>query len=561
MAYNTLSAQLDIVASLSIWFTSTIAAGVVLIGNRHSKVNILFTLVAVNVALFGLARALCLAAQNAEASLFWLRGLMAPAILIPITYLHFVSTFLGIIEKQKKIIRGLYVFFFIYFVLNFTPFFIRTMETTQYYRFRPIPGITFHFFLVVWVLCIVYALFLLVQAYRSTQGVQKQQIKYILLGWVIGFIGGTSDYLLFYNIPWLPFGIGNWAILAYVLSIFYAIAKYNLFNIKVIATEFLIFVTWILAAVRLFFTYNTNDFLINGIFLCIIVGLGILIIRSTLNEVRQKEQLADLNSHLAQRVKEQTQEIKKAYEVEKTAHLELKTLDKIKNEFLLTTQHHLRTPLTIVKGYLQAFTTKKVGRLNNQGVQYVGKISQGVERMNNLVEELLDITQLQIKEELLSKDFVSLKDLVTEIIEDLKLGIAAKHLRVAVSLSDESLVKANKEKIKAALHSVIENAVMYNREQGSITITGAPAIHPIEKNIRVFRITVADTGIGIPKEEIPRLFSQYFQRGEEAMQIYATGRGLALAVACNIIKAHNGRIWAESEGKNKGTTFIIELPT
>ena len=100
----------------------------------------------------------------------------------------------------------------------------------------------------------------------------------------------------------------------------------------------------------------------------------------------------------------------------------------------------------------------------------------------------------------------------------------------------------------------------YNKEGGEIKIKGEKTRHPIERDKQIYRITIEDTGIGISPEELPKLFTQYFQRGKEAEKIYTTGRGIGLVLTKNIISAHGGRVWAESEGRNKGARFVVELP-
>jgi len=102
--------------------------------------------------------------------------------------------------------------------------------------------------------------------------------------------------------------------------------------------------------------------------------------------------------------------------------------------------------------------------------------------------------------------------------------------------------------------------VKYNKEGGEIRVKGEKTRHPIERDKQIYKLTIEDTGIGITEEELPKLFTQYFERGKEAEKLYTTGRGIGLAVTKNIISAHNGRIYAESEGRGKGAKFFIEIP-
>ncbi len=106
----------------------------------------------------------------------------------------------------------------------------------------------------------------------------------------------------------------------------------------------------------------------------------------------------------------------------------------------------------------------------------------------------------------------------------------------------------------------MDNATKYNKNNGSITITAKTTTHPIERDKKTYQITIENTGMGIKSDELPKLFTHYFERSEEAKKIYATGRGLGLNIAKSIINAHKGSVRVESEGEGKGARFIIELP-
>jgi signal transduction histidine kinase len=114
-------------------------------------------------------------------------------------------------------------------------------------------------------------------------------------------------------------------------------------------------------------------------------------------------------------------------------------------------------------------------------------------------------------------------------------------------------IKADQEKLKVALANIIDNAVKYTSKGGVLVKT--------ETADSKVLISVKDTGMGIPKEEQKYLFDRTFERGKGAKQANATGKGIGLYITYHIIKAHDGKIWVESEGKGKGATFYIELPT
>lgn len=279
-----------------------------------------------------------------------------------------------------------------------------------------------------------------------------------------------------------------------------------------------------------------------------------------LREQKLKNELADLNKHLQEKIDEQTKEIKHAYEVEKKARIDLEELDKTKTQFILTTQHHLRTPITIAKGYVEFLLAKKANDINPLIKSYLEKILVSTEQMAKLVNDFLDISALRVGKEMLNKSLVEMEGVFNEIIQELNPEIEAKHIAITKNFSDNSLAIADKAKIKEALYNIINNSVKYNKDSGSIAISSQNVVHPIEKDKKILQIYIEDTGIGLSQKELDGLFDKYFERGDEAKNMYTTGKGIGMALTKSIIQAHDGRIWAESRGRNMGAKFTILLP-
>jgi diguanylate cyclase (GGDEF)-like protein len=175
---------------------------------------------------------------NAVLALFLCRLLMAGAIFIPVTFLHFVITFLELDEeKEGKIIKYAYFIGLFFLLSDFTPFFINRIEPRLFFEFWPIPGFLFHPFLFSFLLVIIYSYFLFFKNYSKKSAVERNQIKYIFYGTVIGFIGGSTNYFLWYNIQIPPYG--NIGVIAYVVTITYAIIKFNLMDIDFESRKFI----------------------------------------------------------------------------------------------------------------------------------------------------------------------------------------------------------------------------------------------------------------------------------------------------------------------------------
>ncbi|GEM_PF-1079083 len=434
----------------------------------------------------------------------------------------------------------------------------------SWFIFWPQPGPWFPLFLLFTISCFVYGFTLLVETRQKVPGVSQRQIDVILAGMVIAFLGFLNVYLFWYPHMWPP--IGGLFIPIFILGTFYAITKHHLFNIKVITTEILIFVIWIFLFVRILLSVSFQERIFDvGVFLFVFF-FGLFVIRSVWNEVRQRRQveilsaeLRDLNMNLQKKVNEQTKTIKYSYEIEKKARIELQELDEAKDQFILTMQHHLRTPLTIMKGYLQMTLMKKYQSLDGEARSYLSKIAQGIERIASLVNELLDISELKIGDNLLKMSSVHMKELVEEVREELAGEIERKHLTCTIDFSSEAdsvRVTADQAKIKEAIYNLMDNAVKYTT-QGGIGVRGVL----VQRGGKViYQIAIQDTGIGIPADELLILFEQYFQRGRLARAMYVGGRGLGLILSKKIVEIHQGTLSAASAGEGKGATFTLELP-
>ena len=270
------------------------------------------------------------------------------------------------------------------------------------------------------------------------------------------------------------------------------------------------------------------------------------IIEANFAQRKAKEALEKLTEKLESQVEKRTEELKKA-------NGELKNLDKSKNQFLLATQHHLRTPLTSIMGYVDLLLGGSYGEQNKKTREIIGKLRMLTDDLIKIVNEFLDITQFQLgKEVVILKPGVQLEPILEEMIGQLKLEADSKGIYLKFNKPKNiCTVKADPVKLKVALYNIIDNAVKY-------TLNGGVVINIIKDD--VVKIIVKDTGIGIASENTKSLFGKTFERGETARKTFVTGRGIGLYISGEIIKAHNGKIWAESEGEDKGSTFFIELP-
>ena len=403
------------------------------------------------------------------------------------------------------------------------------------------------------------------------EGTDKTNLKFMFWSMVVALIPASIVNII---LPRLGYQELNWfgpvSSLAWVSIFSYSIFRYRQMDVKAIAAEVFVLVMSIVLLGNVFIGATLGAIGRSFIFLAFTL-IGYFFIRSILKESEQKDklkklndQLNDFNHNLQQKVDEQTKEVKQAYEVEKKARIELEDLNKAKDQFVLATQHHLRTPLTIVRGYMESlYKDVSSGKVDRMTLESIKKAGSATDRLNHLVNELLSVSQMEVGGSVLKKSPTDIREVVDSVTAELKDGSEKKGIQIYVELPDDKegrTLNIDAGKIKEALWNVVDNAVKYNKDEGSVHIVGDKVSHPIERQRKIFRLTISDTGIGISPEELPKLFVMYFERGKIAEEVNTTGRGIGLVVARNIINAHGGRIWAESLGSDKGTKFTIELP-
>ena len=214
------------------FLTSSILGGFVLFKNGRNRTHRAFVTFAATVALWSLAYYFWQVAADAPSALFWCRALMAGAIFIPVTYLHFVLRLLNIPNRKGFLIAS-YSLFGGFLLLDLTPLFVSHVEPLLNFPFWPIAGPSFAFFLPLWYLYVVYSTYLLFKKYQTSAGIRRLQLKYVFLGMVFAFAGGSTNYFLWYRVPIPP--IFNILVSAFVAAIAYAILRYRLMDIRVVA--------------------------------------------------------------------------------------------------------------------------------------------------------------------------------------------------------------------------------------------------------------------------------------------------------------------------------------
>ena len=246
-------------------------------------------------------------------------------------------------------------------------------------------------------------------------------------------------------------------------------------------------------------------------------------------------------------------EVEKATRDLRKANAQLKKLDAAKSEFISIASHQLRTPLTVIKGYISMMLEGNFGGLTKPESESLEKVFESNERLIQLVENLLNISRIESGRLQFNYQQVDMNNMVASVKEELAANAKKKGLILQYKAPAKPVptIKLDDEKIRQVVMNLMDNGIKYTK-QGSVTVK-------LEQKENKIQFCVTDSGMGIRPEDMGNLFKK-FSRGSGTSLIHTEGTGLGLYVARMMIEAHHGRIWAESGGEGKGSKFCFELP-
>lgn len=355
-----------------------------------------------------------------------------------------------------------------------------------------------------------------------------------LIVWVAALIK-IVDYFGENTLLFIPLGM-----VIFVVLLSYAITKYKLFNIKLLAAQALIVAMIILVGSEFFFADSWSNRILIGITLFLTIIFGIMLVHSVKLEVQRKEELQTMSDKLTE------------------ANDQLRKLDNAKSEFISIASHQLRTPLTAIKGFVSLLLEGTYGMVDPKVRDALNKVYLSNERMVELVENLLNISRIESGRMEYQYQKWKVEGIIRELYDSFLLISKNKGLALEINLPEVALpeVEIDGPKAREVISNLMDNALKYTKEGG---VSVKAELSKYKDGIDYVRIAVTDTGIGVPKEELPYLFSK-FSRGHDVGRLHAGGTGLGLYVGKSMIEAQHGKLWVESEGEGKGSTFIIELP-
>jgi two-component system phosphate regulon sensor histidine kinase PhoR len=230
---------------------------------------------------------------------------------------------------------------------------------------------------------------------------------------------------------------------------------------------------------------------------------------------------------------------------------ELKRLEHVRQDFVANVSHELRTPVANIKGYAE---TLLEGALDDKDSarQFVGIIAENGRRLEDLINDLLDLSKIESGKLPLLFSSLNVAQLIRKAAAILEKNIRDKHLSLEIRIPEDlPRISADEARLMQVFINLIDNAIKYTLAGGSLLIVA-------EDNERQVRIDVIDTGVGIPERDLPRIFERFY-RVEKARSREQGGTGLGLSIVKHIVQAHGGQVWASS-APGQGTTFSFTIP-
>lgn len=291
-----------------------------------------------------------------------------------------------------------------------------------------------------------------------------------------------------------------------------------------------------------------------------------------------------LNLSLEAKVGDRTRELSEANTALEASHRQLQALDRLKSEFVSSVSHELRTPLTAIRMAVDNLLDGVTGEITPILQRYLTRVKNNTDRLVRLITDLLDLSRIEAGRIELHRTAVPVAEIMQEVVESLRPMAAQKGVELSmVPVGFPLLAFADRDKLQQILINLVENAVKFTASGGRVTVTarqgsGAggqgpgildrrtdsperdvpPDPRSLTPDPRFLEVAVADTGQGIPPEELGAIFEKFHQVRRDG-QGKAQGTGLGLPITKSLIELHGGQIWVESE-VGRGSRFVFTLP-
>ena len=335
--------------------------------------------------------------------------------------------------------------------------------------------------------------------------------------------------------------------------------KSNISSALVYFREFTLFL--ILVVVIIFLLIEKLSLSIPLILLLLVVGIIILNligrrrikeideIKNIISSIRQSKYQSSDEIVLTKHLSALENEIKEMFEKAKSDIEYLERLQRMRSQFLGNVSHELRTPIFSIQGYLETLLN---GAIDDPKVNkhFLQKANQNTVSLSNLLNDLIDISMIESGEMRMSYRYFDINIFIQSIVNEFAPMAGEKNIKLIFNPAKEGLqVFGDKDKIRQVFVNLLQNAIKYT-DEGSIEIL-------LDEEKKLVNISVKDTGIGIPEEDLNRIFERFY-RVDKARSRAVGGTGLGLAIVKHIIEAHNSKIIVQSK-QGEGSTFSFKL--
>lgn len=369
----------------------------------------------------------------------------------------------------------------------------------------------------------------LVRRVISSEGIERKQVALMSFGTFVTFMCIIAFNIVlpvaFNNARFLP--LSALFIFPFIAATAYAIFRYKLLDVKVIATEIVAFFLSVATLSQVIFSTSTLELVLRSGIFGLVLSFSILLIRGVVKEVQQRELIEKQEK-------------------------ELELANREQESLLHFMSHEVKGYLTESQAGFAAIVEGDYGEVPEKIKTMAGRALANVRRGVVTIMEILDASNFKKGTVSYDKKTFDFRAAIREVVEQLKPDAAAKGLTIDLAIGEGKFdFVGDKEKLmRHVIRNLIDNAIKYT-PSGTVKVTLADG--------KTIRFAVKDSGVGITPEDMRNLFTEG-GRGKESIKVNVHSTGYGLYIAKKIVEAHGGRIWAESEGEGKGSQFTIEFP-
>ena len=400
-------------------------------------------------------------------------------------------------------------------------------------KLAPQPGSLMPLFALFIAACVSFGFVIVARSFKTSSGNERSQWRHLSIGLAITFVMVLAfsffGFVIFNNVA--PVRFGHLYTLPFVIFTSYAMVRYGLLNLKAVLAELAVILLNLIIFVEILTSRTFSEMIVGLIILVGTLVVGSLVIRGVRIEIRQREKLEKLTEDL------------------EGANKKLLKLDEFRRQVLSFAAHDMKSPIALMKQHASLIYDGTYS--NEQKIKDTSfKIKMTADRAVNMIDNFLDIRKIEEGKIEYNFEKKNIVEFASNITGD--FALLAKQRDIAVSFESQAQdiqVDIDTDKMRQVLQNILDNSLKYT-EAGSVNTT------LIEEQGTVL-IKIKDTGIGMEKEVMKTLFEQFNR--DPSIKKKIKGTGLGLYISKQIVLAHHGEIWVESEGVGKGSTFFVRL--